>query len=203
MQRLFLATLQELEKLQAEFESRVPPPQRVPLLDHFVFRYVEKTPRQALVQKLARNVSGLHAARILCETGFFQEQATMERVLDELHEDIAFLAYGMSQGKLENLHYRYLDAFYEEEFDRPEDPLRSTQKRPSIPRQKIRAYIAQIDEHPIDSNRAIELSRTFEQSILWVRTRRVATNNGDERREPGPFSCLWYARYTTGHRIYT
>jgi hypothetical protein len=127
----------------------------------------------------------------------------MERVLDELHEDIAFLAYGMSQGKLEDLHYRYLDAFYEEEFDRPEDPLRSTQKRPSIPRQKIRAYIAQIDEHPIDSNRAIELSRTFEQSILWVRTRRVATNNGDERREPGPFSCLWYARYTTGHRIYT
>jgi hypothetical protein len=161
MQRAFLITLKELENLQVEFESRVPPPQRVPLMDSFVFRYVEKTPQQALVQKLVRNVSGLYAARILCEAGFFQEQASLERVLDELHEDITFLAYGMSRGALQELHHRYLDAFYEEEFDRPEDPLASTQKRPSIPRQKIRAYIAQFDEHPIDQSRANELSRTL------------------------------------------
>lgn len=56
--------------------------------DSFVFRYEEKTLLQALIQKLARMVSGLHAARLLCDNGFLQEQRALQRMLDEFHEDL-------------------------------------------------------------------------------------------------------------------
>ena len=64
-------------------ECRVPPPQKVPYLDHFVFRYFEKTLEQAVILKLARVVTGLHSARILLNNGFLQEQAALHRMLDE------------------------------------------------------------------------------------------------------------------------
>ena len=77
------------------------PPQRVPHGDAFVFRYKEKTIHQAMVQKLARVVSGLHAARLLLENGLLQEQAAVQRMLDEFHEDILFLAFAVIK---ENIH---------------------------------------------------------------------------------------------------
>lgn len=60
-----------------------------------VFRYTEKTVHQALIQKLARMVSSLHAARLLCDRGLFQEQGAIRRMVDEFHEDIFFLAFGV------------------------------------------------------------------------------------------------------------
>ena len=77
----------------------MPPPQKVPYGDAFVFRYKEKTIQQAMVQKLARVVSGLHAAWLLLENGFLQEQAAVQRMLDEFHEDILFLAFAVMAEK--------------------------------------------------------------------------------------------------------
>lgn len=159
----FLSALEQMELWFRILESRVSPPRRAPFLNHFVFRYVEQTPHQALVQKLARNISGLHAARVLCVKGLFQEQATLERMLDEIQEDITFLTYGLTEETLSDLHVRFLESFFEEEFDRPEKPLESTQKRPSIPRQKIRAYLAKVEGHLIDPSRAVDLSRTLQK----------------------------------------
>jgi hypothetical protein len=137
-----------LSRLEAAFDKlaiQVPPPQRVPFRDGFVFRYVERTAQQALVQKLARVVTGLRAARLLLRHGLFQEQSVLHRVLDDVQEDISFLAYGIIQSELNDpLHQSFLDAFYEEEFDDPESAFASTQKRPMIPRQKIHAYLARI-----------------------------------------------------------
>ena len=62
------------------------------------------------------------------------------------------------------LHQRYLDAFYEEEFDKPEDPVASTQKRPMIPRKKIRAYLARVERANLDPSKGIELSKTISNS---------------------------------------
>ncbi len=69
--RLYDDALRNMEATLASFEKRVPSPQRVPYKDSFVFRYAERTIEQAIVQKLARLISGLHAARILLEDGFF------------------------------------------------------------------------------------------------------------------------------------
>jgi hypothetical protein len=58
----------------------------------------------------------------------------------------------------------YLEAFYEEEFDKPEDPISSTQKRPMVRREKIRAYIARIEGSNLDPSRGVALTRTISKA---------------------------------------
>lgn len=150
-----------MEKTLRVFERGVPSPQAMPSLESFAFRYVEKTIHQALVQKLARIVSGLHAARLLMEHGFVQEQAALQRMLDELQEDTTFLCLAVLNGDRTELHEKYLAAFYEEEFD-SDSAIDSSQKRPMVSRAKIRAYIARAEaEANPDQGRGIEAARTI------------------------------------------
>jgi len=164
MDALYLQTLRNMESTLASLAKRVPPPQRVPILDSFAFRYAEKSIHQAIVQKLARVISGLHAARILLEGGFIQEQGALQRMLDEFQEDVTFLAYAVISNDVTDLHRTYLDAFYEEEFDKPKDPVSSTQKRPMVRREKIRAYIARIEGSGLDPSRGIAVTRTISKA---------------------------------------
>ncbi len=143
--------------------QRVPQPAQVPYKDGFVFRHVEKSLLQALVQKLARLVSSLHAARLLMDHGFVQEQAALQRTLDELQEDVTFLAFAIIFNCREQLHEDYLAAFYQEEFD-ADTALASTQKRPMLPRKKIQAWIARTEGAALDPSRGIELSRTISKA---------------------------------------
>jgi hypothetical protein len=164
MDALYLQTLRNMDATLGELVKRIALPQQVPILDSFALRYVEKSIHQAIVQKLARVVSGLHAARILLEAGFLQEQGALQRMLDEFQEDITFLAYAVINNDVTDLHQRYLEAFYEEEFDKPEDPVASTQKRPLVPRDKIRAYIARIEGNGLDPSRGIAVTRTISKA---------------------------------------
>jgi hypothetical protein len=134
------------------------------MLDSFAYRYTEKTIHQAIVQKLARIVSGLYAARTLLEEGYLQEQAALQRMLDEFQEDVTFLSYAAIFDDITDLHGRYLEAFFEEEFDKPEDPVASTQKRPMVPRDKIRSYIARIEGSGLNPSRGIALGRTLSKT---------------------------------------
>jgi hypothetical protein len=166
MDQLFARCLEQMESWFKDLEKQVPSPIKMPFLHHFVFRYKEKTVEQALIQKLARVVTGLHSARILLNNGFLQEQIAIHRMLDELQQDITFLFYARFEDKITELHQRYLDVFYEEEFDVPENPTASTQKRPSIPRKKIRAFIARKDAEIGVSNpsRGVELMRSLSKT---------------------------------------
>lgn len=116
------------------FSLRVPGAKRVQFRRSFVYRHVEKTVHQALVQKLARMVSSLHAARLLLEEGFVQEQAALQRILDEIIEDVSFLSFSVISGNSEPSHKNYLEWFFQEEFD-PNDAVVSSKARPSVPRQ--------------------------------------------------------------------
>jgi hypothetical protein len=146
------------------FEKRVPPPHLVSLGGQQAFRYTERTIHQAIVQKLARIVSGLHAARVLLAHGYVQELGDLQRMLDEFQEDIMFLCLAVIYNDLTDLHARYLEAFYQEEFDKPSDPVGSTQKRPMIPREKIRAYIANSEPAALDPSRGVQLSKTISKT---------------------------------------
>jgi hypothetical protein len=161
--QLFDQALAHMERTVHGLARRVPPPQKVPYKDGFVFRHVEKTLHQALVQKLARMVSTLHAARLLMEHGFVQEQASLQRMLDEIQEDVRFLGLGLIFGRSSDLHQKYLDAFFEEEFD-ADTATESTQRRPLIPRQRIRAWIANSEAAARDPSTGIELSRTISRA---------------------------------------
>lgn len=61
--------------------------------DGYVYRYQEKSTYQAILQKLAREVTGLQSIRLLNKAGLFQEQASLQRMLDEFQEDIMFWDY--------------------------------------------------------------------------------------------------------------
>ena len=163
MDQLYEQVLTNMEEIVNSLASRVPPPKLVPFKESFVFRHTEKTIHQAMVQKLVRMVSTLDAARLMLNHGFVQEQAALQRVLDEIQEDLLFLAYGVICNDLTSLHERYLEAFFEEEFD-ADDALSSTQKRPMIPRRKIRAHIARTAGMAIDPSRMTEVFRTISKT---------------------------------------
>ncbi len=161
MDQLYDQALGDMEAALGRLANQVPPPQRVPFRDGFVFRYVERTAQQALVQKLARIITGLRAARLLLTHGLLQEQAALERVLDELQEDVSFLAFGVIRSELTDLHQSFLASFFEEEFNNPESAIDSTQKRPMVRRKKIRAYLARVMVSGDDPSLNAEVSRTI------------------------------------------
>jgi hypothetical protein len=160
MDELYDQTLTNMEASHAALAARVPPPQAIAFGSGFVFRYVERDIHQAIVQKLARVISGLHAARLLLAHGFVQEQAALQRMLDEFNEDAMFLAHGVISGNIIPLHHEYLAAFYEEEFDDPDNALESSQKRPMVSRQKIRAYLARVGAEGLNLSSGVEAMRT-------------------------------------------
>jgi hypothetical protein len=121
--------------------SLVPQPELVPFKDSFVYRHVENLPQQATVQKLSRITTGLKAANVLCNAGLFQEQAALQRMVDEIGEDVHFLCIPAIKGATTNLHSRYLEIFFQEEYDSTTGkPLEHT--KPMVQRKNIRAYIA-------------------------------------------------------------
>lgn len=119
----------------------VPQPRPVRFVDQYALRHVEKLPEQAIVQKLSRIASGLQAASILLESGMFQEQAALQRMIDEIGEDLFFLSTCLLDDQVTELHQRYLDIFFQEEFSsvtgKPLD-----EPKPMIPRKAIRAHVA-------------------------------------------------------------
>jgi hypothetical protein len=139
--QFFAPTLEVLERTFRLLEARVPPPIRKPWKDGFVFRYAERTIHQAIVQKLARTISGLHAIDVLLAQGLFQEQGMIQRAVDEINEDIVYLSLAVIRGELTPRHQEYLDYFYAEEFDDPSDIMASHKSRGMVNREKIRAYV--------------------------------------------------------------
>jgi hypothetical protein len=143
---------------------KVGDPHRQAMGDGFVYRYKEKSIYQAIVQKLARAVTGLRAISLLNKAGYLQEQAAMQRTLGEFEEDIAFLCFGIIFNEITELHKEYLAAFYEEEFDDPHSATRSTQKRQMIPRKKIRAFVSKDRGAGYDQSSTIEVGRTVSKA---------------------------------------
>lgn len=130
----------------------------------YVYRYKEKSARQAIIQKLARQITGLQAIVIMNRAGFLQEQATLQRTLDEFDQDILFLCYAIIFNDWTEHHNTYLDAFYQEEFDRPESAIESSQKRPMVPRDKIVAFISKDRGAGPDQSSTIKVARTINKT---------------------------------------
>lgn len=143
---------------------KVSRPVAQPMGHGYVFRYKEQSIYQAIVQKLARVITGLQAISVLNNSGLLQEQATLQRTLDEFEEDIAFLCFGLIFREITDLHKEYLAAFYQEEFDNPDSAIASTQKRPMIPRRKIRAFNSKDRGTGYDRSSTIEVGSTISKT---------------------------------------
>jgi len=164
MDRLYNQAFEMMSFTFDTLSSKVGNPQLQPIGNGYVYRFIEKSIYQAIIQKLARLVNSLQAISLLNKAGFLQEQATLQRTLDEFNEDVMFLCFGIIYNDITDLHKEYLDAFYEEEFDDPESAIRSTQKRPMISRKKIRAFISKDRGTGYDQSLTIEIQRTVSKT---------------------------------------
>lgn len=150
MRRFYLESLETMSSAFRRLEGQLAPPAPVNHADTFVFRYREKGIRQALVQKLARSISGLHALDLLLLHGFVQEQAVLQRTLDEIGEDILFLAAAITNDTVTDRHHQYLRAFYDDPILRTGKDSERFKKLNLVPRKKIHAYIRRVfheDQH--------------------------------------------------------
>lgn len=160
MDRLYDSALKLMSESFDTLSQKLTSPIMSPRGDGYVYRYQEKSICQAILQKLAREVTGLKAVRLLNKAGFLQEQASLQRMLDDFAEDISFLCFAIIFDDFTNLHKEYLDAFYQEEFDNPESTIKSSQKRPMISRKKIRAFVSKDRGSGYGQSKAVEVSRT-------------------------------------------
>ena len=63
------------------------------------------------------------------------------------------------------LHQDFLADFYQEEFDNQESAVKSTQKRYTVPRRRIHAYLASLDPSLGNPSYNQEVSRTLQQAF--------------------------------------
>jgi hypothetical protein len=137
---LFRNAIDAMEAGFEKLEVQVPPPRVVRHGGGVTLRYVEQTIQQAILLKLARQISGLNACDILLASGYVQEQGVIQRTLDELDEDILFLCFGAQDGTVK-LHRKYLKSFWQEEFEEGVAPIDSTKGRYHIARGDIRDWL--------------------------------------------------------------
>lgn len=152
--------LELMERTFRAYEAVLPKPRFVNMPSGPVFRFEEKSIYEAMIQKLARVQSLIRAARLLLHNGFVQEQSILCRAIDETNEDIMFLVYAVTNDKITELHQRFLASFWEEEIDESGSPMESQQKRPMVPRQKIRVYLANVEGADPDPSTGIAASKT-------------------------------------------
>lgn len=142
--------LADLEVALSEITQLIGRAEKAPKAEGFVYRFTTRRLSEAVSMKLALLLSTLHAAVSLHRNGHYLQQAMLQRVIGELDEDILFLCYGLMTRELTDLHKRYLDAFWAEEFEDVSDPVGSHSSRPTIPRKKIRAYLSRIQPESSD-----------------------------------------------------
>ena len=148
MIEIFQKCSDDLEEIFSLLEEKVEKPQPVKYAESFVYRYEKNTVEVALIQKLTRLITSLRAAIILLQNGYYQEVAVLQRVIDDIDEEITFLVYGKIMGNWGEIHEKYLEGFFAETFLDPSDPLTALDvKKPIVSRKTIRKFIDQsVDE---------------------------------------------------------
>lgn len=141
-------------------EASIEPPAQRPFRSSFIYRYENKGIHEALLQKLARYISGLNAVAVLLTTGYVQEANVIFRTLDEIQEDIFFLASAETNNARTERHTQYLDAFYSDPvFSRVEGSL-DIPKPNLVPRKKIRAHTMNAMGQDINVSNALSASES-------------------------------------------
>lgn len=142
----------------------VPKPVMVVRQGSYTYRYREKMVEQAMVQKVARVISGLRAIEVLSQNGLFQEQAALQRVHDELTEDIFFMCLALRQEPHCKTLKQLVDAFYAEPIGEAPGKSDPPKGPDSPPRQKIRARTAALGGATADPHGQIVVAATVSRA---------------------------------------
>ncbi|MDN7639263.1 hypothetical protein [Burkholderia cepacia] len=132
---------------------------------HRQFRHVALTNSLACYLKGVKTVSTLRACVLLLRHGYTQEVGALCRMADDFCNEIFFLLVPQGQAGYSDDQVKFLENFYQEEFERPDDPLRSPQKRDTVPAKKIHATFGKLAADDLNPSDAQELLRTTQQAF--------------------------------------
>jgi len=153
-----------LETCFRVMEKDAPTPTEIVLDNRKAVRYSSQNLEIAILQKLARYISGLNSSLILLSYGYTQEVGVLFRTLDEFQEDIFFLGIPLNGGERSPTHERYLKNFYQEEYDNADSPFLSSQLRELIPRRVIQAALANEGKGSLNPSDSKENMRTLSKA---------------------------------------
>lgn len=161
----FLKTIRVLETCIIELLHSVKQPIRDDTPPRWGWRFANEGVAEAVLLKGVRIISALNSLVWLLRGGYVQEMGVICRTIDEFFVDIIFLLEGFPDKELTAPQRQFLEDFYQEEFDQPESPLESTQRRKTVRRQKIHAAVGRIMEDVVDPQQAQEMFRTLSQAF--------------------------------------
>ncbi len=158
-------SLSKLEGLYHEMDSKIEAPVLVDVGGYARFRYQNVSESLACFLKGVKTVSSLNAALVLLRAGYTQEIGALCRMIDDYCNEIFFLLIPKDGDSFSKDQIQFLTDFFQEEFDKPSDPLGSTQKRVNVPVRKIHATFGKIAKSELNPSDAQELLRTTHQAF--------------------------------------
>ena len=110
---------------------------------HETVRFVTEYPTDAVFLKFGRVVSLCKALLLLLDNGFVQEQAIIQRAIEETNEDTMYLCLNIIETKTSDKYKAFLEEFWKEDYHDPNDPVGTRIKR-GFTRKGIAAFIHRI-----------------------------------------------------------
>ena len=96
---------------------------------HEAVRFVTEEPTDAVFLKFGRVVSLCRALLLLMDHGFVQEQAIIQRSIEETNEDIMYLSLNITKAGVSEKFAKFLQEFWKEDYLDPNDPVGTKIKR--------------------------------------------------------------------------
>jgi len=158
---IFQKCLDDLSVLISQIGGSFPPPNFVSVGGQQQFRYSEHTVYHVALLKAVRMVSGLNASLVLIQGGYYQEIMVVLRTLDDFSSEILFILENAEQNTLSKAQTKFMDDFFQEEFVNPNNPLKNTKRRSTVPKKKIWASAArQIGQYanPSDAQKILQVT---------------------------------------------
>jgi hypothetical protein len=158
-------TLSHLGCLYHEMANEIQAPIFVDVGGYKAWRYQNLSESLACYLKGVKVVSSLNASMVLLRTGYTQEIGALCRMIDDYCNEISFLLLPSDGENFSNDQIQFLNDFFQEELDKPKDPLGSTQKRVNVPVRKIHANFGKIAKSEINPSDTQELLRTIHRGF--------------------------------------
>jgi hypothetical protein len=123
-------------------DGLVPKPVFIDVSGQKQFRYEKHTVYHVAFLKGVRVVSGLNACLFLLTGGFVQEAMVLMRTIDDFLNEMLFILENTESGTLNDHQNKFIEDFFQEEFNNPNNPLLNEARRETVPKKKIWASVA-------------------------------------------------------------
>ncbi len=129
------------------------------------FRHATLSDALTCYLKGVKALSTLNACLVLLRSGYAQEIGAVCRMVDDYCNEVFFLLVPQDGDHPSADQIRFVETFFQEEFDKPDNPLGSSQKRDTVSVRKIHATFAKLAGAELNPSDGQELLRTTHQAF--------------------------------------